>query len=60
MDQARSADSLSEHKAIVQAVIRQDADAAEHLARNHIHQLLQWVSRAAALPAAPLRPLSSY
>lgn len=59
MDQARSADSLSEHKAIVQAVIRQDADAAEHLARNHIHQLLQWVSRAAALPAAPLRPLSS-
>ena len=57
MDQARSADSLCEHKAIIQAVIRQDADAAEHLAREHVHKLLQWVSTA-AVPAAPLRPLS--
>lgn len=59
VDPARSADSLSEHKAILHAVIRQDADEAERLAREHVHKLLQWVSRAASASPSPLRPLSS-
>ena len=62
MDDARGVDSLREHKAIVQAVILQDEEGAERLAREHVHKLLQWVrqTRQSSLPqsASPLRPLS--
>ena len=61
MDKTRGADSLREHKAIVQAVIRQDEEGAERLAREHVHKLLQWVQRtqqpSPSQAASPLRPL---
>ena len=62
MDETRGADSLREHKAIVQAVSRRDEEGAERLAREHVHKLLQWVRRTQQSPlsqaASPLRPLS--
>ena len=62
MDETRGADSLREHKAIVQAVIRRDEEGAERLAREHVHKLLQWVRRtqqpSLSQAASPLRPLS--
>ena len=62
LDDVRSADSLREHKAIVQAVVEQDEEGAERLAREHVHNLLQWVQQtqpASGGPAdSPLRPLS--
>ena len=51
---------LREHKAIAQAVIRQDEEGAERLAREHVHKLLQWVRRtqqpSLSQAASPLRP----